>query len=561
MSLSAYLRSTAVLSALALSLSLVSPSAASAAVDPANMGKGDWIWLMSSAQTALGVSTVQGVIDYEKNKGMQWIVVKCADQGTWMSQFSSDLITRAHTAGLKIFGYQRVWGVNLTAEINAGKQCLASGADGYIIDAEAEFEGKASQATTMMNSLRASYPTAFIAHAPFPYIDYHTSFPYVEFGKKCDAVMPQCYWTAIGVTPTKMVSDLDAQWKKWQTTWTNQGNGAAVKPIVPIGQAYDGTPGSEITTFVNALKNDASPATAGGYKGVSFWSCQHHNADEWAAIGAATIGSSGGSGGSGIVVDNTNATVVGSWDTGASAADRYGSDYRFKSAGTGSAYLQYAPTLTAGSYQVYEWHSQGTNRATAAPHVITYSGGSTTVYVNQQANGGKWNLLGTYSFAAGTSGNVKITDNFSGSSYVAIADAVMFTKMTAPDIVVDNSNSGFTASSNWSTGTSATDKYGADYRYRSTAALTDQASWAFTIDTAGTYDIYAWWSQGTNRSAAAPFVLPDSTTVSKNQQANGGVWNLLGSKSLTTGSKTVKLSCYTTAGYIVLADAIKLVAR
>jgi hypothetical protein len=399
----------------------------SAAVDPTNMGKGDWIWMISSAQSALGVSTVQGVIDYEKNKGMKWIVVKCAQTGTWMSQFNSDLITRAHNAGMLIFGYERCFGDNVTAEVNAGKQCLALGADGFIIDAEAEYEGKKTQATSMMSSLRASYPNAFIAHAPFPYIDYHTSLPYVEFGKKCNAVMPQCYWKAIGVTPTKMVTDLDAQWKKWHTTWTNQGNGAAVKPIVPIGQGYDGVPGSEITTFVNALKNDASPATAGGYKGVSFWSCQHHNSDEWSAIGAATIG-----------------------------------------------------------------------------------GGTTP---------------------PGTA------------------------------IIVDNSNSGFSASTTWSTGTSATDKYGTNYRYRSTEAVSDQATWTFTVSTAGNYEVFAWWSQGTNRSSTATYTVPTGATVTVNQQANGGKWNSLGVYNLTAGTKTIKLSCWTTVGYVIIADAVKLEPR
>jgi hypothetical protein len=45
--------------------------------------------------------------------------------------------------------------------------------------------------------------------------------------------------------------------------------------------------------------------------------------------------------------------------------------------------------------------------------------------VNQQAGGGQWNLL-TFSVAAGTSRNVKITDSFSGAGQVVIADAIKF---------------------------------------------------------------------------------------------------------------------------------------
>lgn len=125
-------------------------------------------------------------------------------------------------------------------------------------------------------------------------------------------------------------------------------------------------------------------------------------------------------------------------------------------------------------------------------------------------------------------------------------------------IIVDNAQTGFTASSNWSTGTSAADKYGTNYRYRSTAAVSDSAQWSASISSSGTYSVAAWWSQGSNRSAAAPYILPSGTTVKVNQQSGGGVWNTLGTSSLTAGtSAATKLSCWTTTGYIVLADAIR----
>jgi hypothetical protein len=45
------------------------------------------------------------------------------------------------------------------------------------------------------------------------------------------------------------------------------------------------------------------------------------------------------------------------------------------------------------------------------------------VEVNQEVNGGQWNLLGTYPFAAGTSGSVVLSDE--ADEYV-IADAIKF---------------------------------------------------------------------------------------------------------------------------------------
>jgi len=125
-------------------------------------------------------------------------------------------------------------------------------------------------------------------------------------------------------------------------------------------------------------------------------------------------------------------------------------------------------------------------------------------------------------------------------------------------ITVDNSSSNFSCSSSWATGTSAGDKYGSNYRYRSTAAVSDPASWSANITSPGTYTISAWWSQGSNRAPSASYILPAGAgSTSVNQQTNGGKWNSLGNVSLASGSNSVMLSCWTTSGYVVIADAVK----
>lgn len=127
-------------------------------------------------------------------------------------------------------------------------------------------------------------------------------------------------------------------------------------------------------------------------------------------------------------------------------------------------------------------------------------------------------------------------------------------------VTVDNSNSGFTASTAWQTGTSATDKFGTNYRFHDTQAISDQATWTGNLPSSKTYTVSAWWSQGVNRSATAPYTVyhsSGSTTVNKNQQANGGSWQTLGSWNMNSGNNQVKLSCWTTTGYVVIADAVK----
>jgi Fibronectin type III domain len=128
------------------------------------------------------------------------------------------------------------------------------------------------------------------------------------------------------------------------------------------------------------------------------------------------------------------------------------------------------------------------------------------------------------------------------------------------EIVIDNTGT-FTASTNWSTGTSSADKFGADYRFRPTAAISDQAVWNATIPQTRNYQVFAWWTQGANRAAAAAYTMPDNTTVSVNQQTGGGAWNSLGVRNVAAGAATVKLSCWTTTGFVVVADATRLVPQ
>ncbi|HQL76846.1 MAG TPA: M28 family peptidase [Verrucomicrobiota bacterium] len=127
-----------------------------------------------------------------------------------------------------------------------------------------------------------------------------------------------------------------------------------------------------------------------------------------------------------IIIDNPAATVMGTWTNGVSSTDKYGADYFYAFAGTGAGYVEYRPNLQAsGNYQVYEWHPQGTNRTKDAPIAITHNGGTQTVTIDQQVGGGQWNLLGTFSFSAGTAGYVRIKDNFT-TGIVVMADAIKF---------------------------------------------------------------------------------------------------------------------------------------
>ena len=262
-----------------------------------------------------------------------------------------------------------------------------------------------------------------------------------------------------------------------------------------------------------------------------------------------------------FIIDNPAATISGSWTLATSATDKYGDDYRYKAQGTGSAYLQYTPNLpSSGDYQVYEWHSVGSNRSQGTPHVIAYNGGTMTVNINQQANGGKWNLIGTFNFLSGTGGNVKITDGFTDGTQIAIADAIKFVRVPA-DIIIDNPSASIAGS--WTLATTATDKYGSDYRYKGSGTGSAYLQYTPDITVAGNYDLYEWHSVGSNRTTDAPIVINyngGSVTKRIDQTVNGGKWVYVGRYNFAKGTTgNIRIADNFTTGSVVIADAVKLV--
>src|SRR5262245_36383071 len=187
-------------------------------IDPWNLGKGDWIYFMSAATNKLGgnvasVTNENSLMLFYKSQGIRYFIVKTAtsDQlfnGSYaFPQFTSALVNTAHANGLLIFGYNRSYGSNVVGEIAISDYVFNQGADGFVWDAEAEWESGNSwitngslQAWQLCSTVRSNWPNKFLAHAPFPIISFHNTFPYREFGYWSDTVMPQIYpanWTGV----------------------------------------------------------------------------------------------------------------------------------------------------------------------------------------------------------------------------------------------------------------------------------------------------------------------------------------------------------------------------
>jgi Bacterial Ig domain len=125
-----------------------------------------------------------------------------------------------------------------------------------------------------------------------------------------------------------------------------------------------------------------------------------------------------------VVIDNggPGTSYTGTWEV-SGATGYYGVNSVFSRDGTKYMW-SYTPTLS-GNYQVSMWWTTYSNRSSAVPVDIQHSGGTTRVTINQLANGGKWNALGTYSLIGGVTYTVTVTSQPGPAS--TCADAVKFT--------------------------------------------------------------------------------------------------------------------------------------
>jgi hypothetical protein len=250
-----------------------------------------------------------------------------------------------------------------------------------------------------------------------------------------------------------------------------------------------------------------------------------------------------------ILVDDLDEgfSTTGPWQQSA-ATDEFKGSSLVSLSGGGTATFN-PGILTPGDYRVFAWWAgtlpggRRALRSPAAQYVVNHNDASDSARIDQAAVSGEWVELGKFSF----SGTGDETVTLSGTEGGAVsADAVAFVEASTTgnigDIVIDNLDIGFSASTGWSE--SGVVKEFSDSSLSSFSPLAT-ASWTPSLPAAGNYNIFVWLSRETRggrsipRAENAEYEISHSgrtTVVAVDQNgAESGNWTLLGTFAFDGG--------------------------
>jgi RHS repeat-associated protein len=165
--------------------------------------------------------------------------------------------------------------------------------------------------------------------------------------------------------------------------------------------------------------------------------------------------------------------------------------------------------------------------------------------------GAQFSVTGTWSPSTAISG-------YYGSNYLTHEPGTEY----VGGIVLDNGGGGTQATGTWNNSTAISGYVGSDYLTVPSGTGQNVYTWNIgsQLPQAGNYKLYARWSAYPNRATNATYTINVAGTISTvtvNQQQNGGQWYLLGSYALTPNQVSVSLSDQAN-GYVI-ADAIEAI--
>ena len=249
------------------------------------VGKGMWIWLPEKTEGG----NPAAIVARAQKVGLTHLYVRTGSskKGFHGADFLNALLPVAHEGGIRIYGWDFPYlqdpGADVARAVEAIRHTAPGGhrIDGFAADVELKSMGvniTPETASAYGDNLRAAvgdaYPLIAVVPRPSPAL---LNYPYAQLTRGFDAIAPMVYW--LNRDPVSTTSE------------AMRVLGALGKPVIPIGQAYDGfaeggPPGVPNRADIHRFFQTAADA---GAPGVSFWSWQHASDEAWQAIADAGL--------------------------------------------------------------------------------------------------------------------------------------------------------------------------------------------------------------------------------------------------------------------------------
>lgn len=256
------------------------PPAIPASRGPVPVGKGMWIYVAEQAEGG----NAEAIVARAQRTGLTHLYVRTGTlKGGFMAaDFLNRLLPKAHAAGLRVYAWDFPYLNDVAGDVNRALAAIrhltpdGHRVDGYTADIELRSMGvnvnpdtATAFGTTLRRMVGPNYPLIATVPRPSPAL---LTYPYAEVVASFDAVAPMVYW--LGRDPATDVID------------TIKALAPLGKPIIPVGQAYDGSreggppgvpPRDQLLRFMQAAEENGAVA-------VSWWSWQHADPQAWDAV-------------------------------------------------------------------------------------------------------------------------------------------------------------------------------------------------------------------------------------------------------------------------------------
>ena len=244
------------------------------------VGKGMWLYVPEQIEGG----NIDAFVARAKDVGLTHVYVRTGSSrmGFYAQDYLNRLLPAAHANGIRVFAWDFPYLDNWQDDVNRSVAAITyTTPDGHRVDGfSADIETRAQGVNVAPDTARAygaglrravgpDYP--LIATVPRPSAQLVT-YPFAEVVESFDAIAPMIYW--LNRDP---VGDAVAT-----LTALKPFN----KPLLPIGQAYDGgaeggPPGVPSTAQIHGFM---AASEQHGASAVSFWSWQHADQEAWDAI-------------------------------------------------------------------------------------------------------------------------------------------------------------------------------------------------------------------------------------------------------------------------------------